>query len=172
MSFIPAGVYYGLMAAGTAASAYGTIQQGRAQRREADYNAKVEENNAISAGYAAIQEQEAAAREANQIRDTRLRALSTQRSAAAHAGLAISGSVIDVMGDSALEAEKEIQMSLYRGRVSSYNQGQQASNLRTRAKLTRMAGRNASRSATLQGVGTLIGGVGSAGAGYASFKKS
>src|SRR5690606_24225656 len=72
-------------------SAYGTIQQGKAQQKEANYAATIDDNNAISAGYAAIQQGQAAQREAEGIREERLRNLGSQRAAAAHAGLTISG---------------------------------------------------------------------------------
>lgn len=157
--------------AGAGVSAYGMVQQGRAARQEANYNAKIEENNAISAGYAAIQEQQAAQREADSLRDERIRALASQRTAVAASGLMLSGSALDVMGDTALESEKEIQMALYRGRIGSYNQTQQAANFRNRAVLTRMAGKNAARSYNMQAAGTFLSSAASTSSGYASFKK-
>lgn len=156
--------------AGAGVSAYGQIQQGKAARREANYNAAVDENNAISAGYAAIQETQAASREVEQLRETRLRNLGSQRAAAAHSGLTISGSVLDTMGDSALEIEKEIQMTKYRGRIGAYNLQQQGNNLRSRATMTRIAGKNAQSSSRYAAGGTLLSGASTAASGYSSFK--
>jgi hypothetical protein len=166
-----AAIAAGSALAGAGVSAYGMIQQGKAQRRESEYQAQVDENNAITTGYAAIQEQRNAQIEADQLRGVRDRALGSQRAAAAASGLTISGSVIDVMNDSAIEAEKEIQMSIYRGNIAAQNRRGEADNLRQRAKLTRMSGRNAQRTSFYQAGGTLLSGAASAGAGYASFKK-
>lgn len=160
-----------IMAAGAAVSAYGVIQQGRAAKREANYQAAMDENNAISSGYAAVQEQQNAAREADSIRDERLRVLSSQRSAAANSGLMISGSVNDVMMDSAIESEKEAQMAIYRGNINAYNMRQQGVNYRTQASLTRMAGSNAKKASRFTAGSTLLTGAANAGLSYASMKK-
>lgn len=158
--------------AGAATSAYGMIEQGRATKRQANYDAKVQENNAVAEGYAAIQEQQAAARDVEQLREERLRNLGSQRASAAHSGLTISGSVLDTMGDSAIASETDIQMTLYRGRMGAYNTGQRSANLLTQASMTRTAGRNAARSANLSAGGTLLGGVSNAAGGYASFRRA
>lgn len=174
MAFAPA-VWAAISAvsavAGAGVSAYGMIQQGKSQQREANYNAAAQENNAISAGYAAIQEQQAASREADALRENRDRVLASNRTAAAASGLMLSGSVIDVMGDTSLQAEKEISMAYYRGDVSTQNSRNQASNFRSQAVMTRSAGANAKRGAYFQAAGTLIGGGASAAGSYASFKK-
>lgn len=160
-----------LMAAGAAVSAYGVIQQGRAANREANYQAGVDDNNAISSGYAAVQEQQNAAREAGSIRDDGRRALSSQRSAAANAGLMISGSVLDVMGDTAIESEKEAHMALYRGDINAYNQRNQGANYRNQAVLTRMSGANAKKASKLTAASTLLTGAANAGLSYAQIRK-
>lgn len=174
MAFAPA-VWAAISAAsavaGAGVSAYGMIQQGKSQQREANYNAAVADNNAISAGYAAIQEQQAAAREADTLRENRDRVLAGNRTAAAASGLMLSGSVVDVMGDSALQAEKEISMAYYRGDVSAQNSRNQASNFRAQATMTRTAGVNAKRGAYFQSAGTLLSAGASAAGSYASFKK-
>ncbi len=158
-------------AASTAVSAYGTYQQGQAENRRMEFNAKVEENNAISAGYAALQETQAAAREAEALREDRVRVLASQRSAVAASGLMISGSAVDVMGDTALASEKEIAMAYYKGQMGAYNQTQQASNFRSQATLSRMSGQNAKRSGLYGAVGTTLSGAASIGTSYAGFKK-
>jgi hypothetical protein len=156
---------------GAGVSAYGMIQQGKAQQREANYNAAVQENNAISAGYASIQEQQSASREVDAFRENRDRVFASNRTAAAASGLTLSGSVLDVMGDTSLQAEKDISMAYYRGSVNSQNSMNQASNLRSQAVMTRSAGANAKRGAYFQAAGTLISSAASAGSSYANFKK-
>lgn len=160
-----------IAAVGAGVSAYGLIQQGKAQQRESNYNAAVSDNNAISAGYAAIQEQQAASREVDALGENRDRVLGSNRTAAAASGLMLSGSVIDVMGDTALQTEKEISMAYYRGNVSAQNSRNQASNFRSQAVMSRSAGANAKRGSYFQAAGTLLSSAASAGANYANFKK-
>ena len=156
---------------GAGVSAYGMIKQGQAQRSEMNYNAAVQDNNAISAGYAAIQEGQSAQREVDQLRETRTRNMGSQRAAAAASGLTISGSVLDTMGDSALQSEKDIQMAYYRGKVGAYNQGNQASNFRSQAGMTRTAGANAARSSYFQAGGSILSGFSQAAGSYANVRK-
>lgn len=174
MAFAPA-VWMAIAATtsviGAGVSAYGMIQQGKAAKREAEYSAAAEENNAISAGYAAIQEGQAGEREAEHLREVRLRTLASNRTQAAHAGLTLSGSVIDTMTDNAIQSEREIQMARYRGRMGAYNQMQVGANYRAQANLTRMAGANAKKSSYFQAGGTLISAAGNVAGSYASFKK-
>lgn len=160
-----------LAAVGTGISAYGLIQQGKSQQREANYNAAVQENNAISAGYAAMQEQQAAAREVDTLREQRDRMFASNRTAAAASGLTLSGSVLDVMGDTSLQSEKEISMAYYRGNVNAQNSLNQANNLRSQAVMTRNAGANAKRGAYFQSAGTLLSSAASIGSSYANFRK-
>lgn len=177
---------------GTGISAYGMIQQGniaeqqgnlqaRIAQDEANYNAKIDDNNAIRSGYAAIQEQQSADQEIDSLREQRLRALGSQRAALGKSGLTISGSGLDVMSDTAVQFEKEIQMARYRGQVGAFNYAQQAADFRSSANARRVSGRNTAISAAFSGAsakyssrlsatGTLIGGLAQAGASFASFR--
>lgn len=179
---------------GTGISAYGMIQQGkttaaqmelqsRIAQDDANYQAKLDENNAVRAGYAAIQEQQQADREIDSLRETRLRTLGSQRAALGKSGLTISGSAVDVMTDTSLQIEKEIQLARYRGQVGAYNYATQASDLRTGAAAKRIAGRNigitsaygaasARYNAAWSATGAAIGGLSQASMGYASFKRT
>lgn len=155
---------------GSGISAYGMIRQGKAEQQALNLQARIDDNNAIRAGYAAIQEREQAEREVKNIREQRDRVLSQNITAAAKSGLQISGSVVDVMGDSAIQFEKEIQMARYRGDVGAYNYASQASDFRDQASLRRMQGRATRRSSRWSAAGTFLGGAGSAGLNYASFR--
>lgn len=157
---------------GAGISAYGMMQQGRAAKAEAEYNAKVQENNAVTAGYAAIQEQQAAQRDAENLREQRIRTMASQRTAVAHSGLAISGSAVDVLGDTSIASEREIQTVLYGGRVASYNAGQQGANYLRQASFSRAAGANAKRSAYLQAGSTLLTAAAQSSMSYANFRKT
>jgi len=175
-------------------SAYGMIQQGKLQaasqelqgriaQDENNYQAKLDENNAVRAGYAAIQEQQNADREIDATREQRLRVLASQRAALGKSGLTITGSAVDVLSDTSIQMEKEIQMARYRGQIVAYNYSQEASDLRISAGARRAAGSNArltagynARSAIVNSrysaAGTLLQAAGSIGSKYASFKSS
>ena len=156
--------------AGAGISAYGMVQQGKAQKAQMEYNAKSAENDAATAGYAALQEQQAAAREAEGQREQRLRVLGSQKAAASASGLTISGSVTDVMTDTSIQAEKEIQMALYRGEIGAYNQRNRSTALRSDASMSRSAGRSALTSSYWGATGALVSGFSSAAGSYAKFK--
>lgn len=158
-----------LMAASAAVTVAGAVQQsqaakaqGEAAQRQANFEAQVQENNATIAGYQAIEARKAADREAAQIQEQRLRVLGQQRAATSASGLTLSGSALDVMSDSAIQAEKDIQMAKYRGDVGAYNATNQSRDLQTSSILTRMAGANAKAAARDRSTGALISGFGSA----------
>jgi hypothetical protein len=170
MAFLPAiGLIAGL--AGTAVSAVGMIQQGRQQNQAAKYQAQVDENNATRAGYSAIQAQEQAQREAGDIAAQRRRVLSQNIASASRSGLGIGGSVVDVMTDTALQAEQDIQMAIYRGDTSAYNYANEAASSRSNAKFSRMSGRNAVRGSYLSAGGSLLSNTSSLGLSYATYSR-
>ena len=146
-------------AAGTAVSAYGQVQQGRAAKAEAYTQARLAEEDANAAGYAGIQQGQQAEREADKIKEQRDRVLHSQIAAVSKSGLTLSGSAVDVIRDTAIEAEKEVRMAKYRGDMDSYNSAQTARNYRNQASLYRMSGNNARRSAVWGATGTLLSGA-------------
>ncbi len=132
-------------------SAYGMSQQGKSQERVAKYNAKIQENSAITAR----QEAEASAR---QIRDRANRIRGAQVAGASKSGITISGSVNDVMYDSALNSELDALTMIYKGERS-------AEGLTTQARITRYEGSESSRLATFGAGATLLTGA-AQGVGY------
>jgi hypothetical protein len=170
MAFLPAlGLIVGV--AGTALSAVGTLQAGKQANQAAQFQAKVEENNATRAGYSAIQAQEQAGREADQIRAERRRTLSQNIAAASKSGLGIGGSVVDVMQDTALQSEKDIQMAIYRGQTSAYNSAQEANSLRAQAAMSRASGKNAITGSRIGAFSSLLSNTSSLGLSYASYSR-
>ena len=97
-----------LAVASTAASVIGSLQQGQSAKAAANYNARVAENNAIAA-------RQAAAAEAARERDRALRLTGAQRAAYAKGGVTMSGSALDVIGDTAAQAELDALTILYGG---------------------------------------------------------
>jgi len=117
------------MAASAAVSAAGAIQQGYAQNEQAQYNAAVARNNAISA-------RAAAALEESNIRKKNERTLGTIRARGASDTGDLGGSALEVLGESAGEAELEALTARYTGAI----QGQRYD---SEEKLQRKRGRDA-----------------------------
>jgi hypothetical protein len=92
-----------MILAGAAAvmSAIGSVQAGQAQRKMANYNARVAEDTARSQGE----------RQQDQVR----RQMASARVAIGKSGVAVSGSPLDVLADSAAQAELDHQTILRQG---------------------------------------------------------
>lgn len=130
--------------ASASVSAYGMYQQGQAQKQIADYNAKVAKNGAV----AARQEAEA---QASLIRTRNLRIRGASEAAASKSGVTLSGSVSDVLNDSAIQGEMDALTSIYKG----YRGAQSGL---AQAELDRYQGREAGSIAGYGATSTLIGG--------------
>lgn len=116
----------------TAVSAVGAIKQGRAESRAATYNAQVAEQDAVIARQQAQQE-------AAQIdRENRMRQGAITAKAGA-AGVGMSGSVLDVLGDVVAQGELERQNAIYQGELSARGSNQTATMERKRAKTAKTA---------------------------------
>lgn len=97
-----------LAAASTVFGVGGAIQQGISAGRTANYNARLAENNAMAA-------RTAAAAEAERERVRALRLTGTQRAGYGKAGVQLSGSALDVIGDTAAQSELDALTILYGG---------------------------------------------------------
>lgn len=180
--FIPVFLAYGasgavivmlaLAVAGAATSAVGTIQAGKQQKAALDAQAQQDENNATRAGQAAVQAGEQADREAQEIAAQRRRMIGQNIASASKSGLTIGGSIVDTMTDSALQAEQDIQMAIYRGQATADNYGAEASSLRFGAKMARTAGKNAVTGSYYSATGSLLSTAGSVGTAYASMPRT
>lgn len=141
----------GLLAASAAVSTYAAVESSAAQEESAKYNAAIQNNAASAAAAEAAAE---AARSKNRAR----RLVASQRTQFAKSGGALSGSALDVLYDTALQAQMDQDAILYRG-------NRRASDSLDTANLYR---RKASSVASQRGLtigGTLLGGLsGAAGA--------
>ena len=167
---MPAAIIPILLIASAAASAYSTVQQGKQAKAQANYQAAVDENNATKKGYEQIAYAQGAAREGSHIADQRDRVLHEQINSAAGSGLMISGSVHDVMSDSAIQAQKDIDMAHYRGSVGSYNAQSEGADLMVSSTMTRLAGKNAQTASWFEAGATLAKGAAGAYGSYTSAK--
>lgn len=155
-----------LMAVGTAVSAYGTIQQGKAQKAQADFEAQQAALNARRAVGNANAEAEANDREQRFMEQGRKSTLAAQRAAVAASGLQISGSALDVMTDADLNAELQKADSRFISRVKQTNLLNQSQDLYAESGMLIRAGRSARKNANISAAGTLISGAGQAASAY------
>ena len=132
--------------ASTALGAYQSYQQGQQNQALAKYNARVAENQALQARYAAQVKEE-------QHRARILRLAGTARAGVGASGIEESGSPLLVMADSLEQAELDAQRIRYGGEVS-------AQGLESEARLQRFMGRQAASAGLFNAGGTLLSGAG------------
>lgn len=135
-----------LMLAGTAVAVYGTYQQAQAQKKSADYSARVAEQNALLA------RQQAQLRAGQQDRLNRLRLGSIRAAAGAAGGVASEGSVIDIIADQAVQNELQKQEMIYEGELK-------ARGFESQAELSRMGGEAAIQAGKVGAGSALLGGA-------------
>lgn len=149
-----------------ALGAYGTYQQSRGQKEQAqtaanaaDYNAKLAEQEAIQA------DMESRAQLAIDRRRSKS-FLSQQRTQFASSGVLIdSGSPLEIMSDNAAQLELNALQADRSKRIQSRNALADATSIR-------MGGQAVSRGLRDQATGTLLGGVANLGAGIYNFRRS
>ena len=151
-----AAIPYVVMAVGSAVSAGAAVYSGIQQKRAADYNAKMSEQNAKAID---VQTREAIRRQREQNRAI----LSAQRASALTSGVAATGSTLLVAMENARHLERNVTDIATQGNAQQYAALNQAT-------LSRMQGRAYQTSGFLQGTGTLLSGGGEAWAGYNSIK--
>lgn len=154
MAFMAAAIPY-IMAATAVVGAVGAIQQGKAAKQAADYNAQISMENAqISRSNAAA--------EAGQIsRENYLRLGAIRAAAGRNGGVSGEGSVLDVLGDVAAQGELEKQQALYQGELG-------ARGYTNTATLDRMQGKSAQRAGYMKAGTDLLSGGASA---YGTYKR-
>ena len=146
-----------LSLAGSGFSAYGSIQQGKAAKKAAEYNAAVQRNQAI------------AARQKAEFDADRQRQVAAAQRAQARAGFAKGGVVMEgtpllVLESSAEQAELDAQAILYGGDV-------QATGYEAQAGLSELEGKSAQQAGYIGAGTTLLTGAGKAGSLYELSKK-
>lgn len=133
--------------AGTAVSAVGAVQQGKAAKASADYNAAVAHNQAIAA-------RQKAEFDAERERERVQRLLGAQRAGFAKGGVEIEGTPLLVMEDAAEQGELDVQAILYGGDI-------QSDNYQAEAGLRRMEGAQAKKAGMFGAGSTLLTGASS-----------
>lgn len=130
---------------GAAISAVGTLASASAQSQSYKAQAAFQKRQAIM-------EQQRGAYEGARLRDRNDRQLASMRGQYLSSGIALSGSALDVLQDSATEASLDEQAVRYDSQV-------RADNLNWSAKMSRMNASNAMTGGVLGALSTAIGGV-------------
>lgn len=144
----------GLASAGV--GAYQSMSNASAQSDAAKYNAQVAENNAKQA-------QMEADAEAQKIRSRNRRIIASQKAQFAASGVQITGTVTDVMVDSATQGELDAMSAEYAGEVRSKA-------LQSQAELDRKAASNASKAGIFGTAGYGLQGVSIAASSYSDYR--
>ena len=137
-----------IMAAGATVSAGAAVYSGIQQKKAADYNAKMSEQNAKAID---VQTREAIRRQRAQNRAI----LSAQRASALTSGVAETGSTLLVAMENARNLERNVTDIATQGNAQRYAAMNQAT-------LSRFQGNAAMTSGILEGTGTLLSGAGQA----------
>lgn len=148
-------------AASAAVSAVGAYQQGKAQKKMANFNAKMAERNAVIQRNNALQARRQASLEADKKRAAARRYNASMRANALKSGSTISGSVADILYDSALNQEQEALTEIYKGTVSGQAYLTAARDSQAEGELTKMQGNAAYKSGLWQAGGALLQGASS-----------
>lgn len=146
-----------LAAAGTVVTILGQQKATEAQEGAAKFNAAVASNNALSS-------RQAAAAEAERIRQRNRRLAGAQRANYAKAGIDISfGTPQDVILDSAVQGEMDAMTTIYQGQTTANNQN-------ARAVLFKMEGEAARASLPWAIAGTALQGAATIASAYGTYK--
>ena len=165
-----------LMAVGTTVSAVGIIQQGKEQKRQADFAARQQEIQAQEEVYAgnvaatnARQGEADAFAQWDDAQRQRNRVMGASRAAAAKSGLTMSGSILNVEEDTAITFQREssAQLNSSLNQAGNYRAESRGLFLSSRNSLasaanSRAAGRAAKSNSYLSAAGTLMSGYGMA----------
>lgn len=137
-------------------AAYSSYQQGKFQQ-------KVANNNAEVANQMATQAIERGQRDEMRHRLKVAHMKSDQRAAFGASGRDISGSALDILGDTAMMGELDALTIRYNAQLEGYGQEVQAENFKAQGKLDRQAG-------NAQAAGTLLETAGNVGSQWYNYK--
>ena len=143
-----------MMLAGTALSAYGSIQQGQAGKQAALYNASINEQNASLA-------HDQAQQDALQVRRNAAQAQGAAIAGYGASGVTMEGSPLDVLASAASAAKLDEQTVLYRGKLKELG-------FRANATLDRMSGKTHEQQGFLNAASNILTGIGHTGVTAAS----
>ena len=167
---ISAAVANAALAVGTVATAVsttmgvvGSVQQGKAQQAQYNYQAEVARNNAKIAQANADQQRQEGIEESRLQRLRTLQAIGSQQAAMAANGIDISsGTALDIVEDTSAMGELDALTTRYNSETQALAYEQQANNFTNQANLDVFAGENAYSSGITNAISTGVNGLGNA----------
>jgi len=152
-----------MMAVGTGVSIFGQVQQGRAARAEAETEAAWQEYNArLAEQEAKVRDQQANVQTADAQKEAR-QLKARQRAQIAASGMAMSGSPLLVMNETAANLERSILEVSRRGAVEAQQLRSQAGMSLFQAETAKLRGRNAQKAAYIGALGSGLSGAANTG---------
>lgn len=140
-----------------------SVQQGKAQQAQYNYQAEVARNNAKIAQANADQQRQEGIEEARLQRIKTLQAIGKQQTAMAANGIDISsGTALDIIEDTSAMGELDALTTRYNAETKAIAYEQQANNYTNQANLDILAGQNAYRSGVTNAISTGVNGLGNA----------
>lgn len=157
-----AGVAIAATLASTAVAVTASVQQGKAQKAQANYQASLQERQAaIDARNAQLAKQQTEQRVAD--RRERFRRLeASNRARAGASGIELSGSFLDVELDNLMQSEMDVANLRFGGGMESLNLMEQADASRSNASMSRVMGKERQTASYLSAGGQALSGLSSA----------
>lgn len=138
-----------------------SVQQGKAQQAQLNYQAQVEKRNANIAQANADQKRQEGIEESRFVRMKNLQKVGAQQAALAANGVDISqGTALDIIEDTSAMGELDALTTRYNYETQAVANEQQAQNFQNQAKLDRFAGQSAYRSGIMNGIAQGVKGLG------------
>lgn len=161
ISTISAGTAIASGLAGSALGVYSSVQSGKAQKAQYEYQAAVDRKNAQIAQSNADMKRQEGIEEARTQRIKTLQAVGSQQAAMAANGFdATSGTNLDIIEDTSAQGELDALTKQYNKETEALSYETSANNYSNQANLDSMAGQNAYKTGMLNAVGTGFKGLG------------
>ena len=146
--------------ASTAVSVYSSIQQGKAQKAQYEYQAEVDKQNAKIADDNAKQVKQEGIEESRLQRLKTQQKIASQTSAMAANGIDVTqGTAVNLLGDTAMWGEMDALTTRANYDSRAYSLNNQATDLRNQAKLDTLAGQNAYKAGQLNALSNGLSGI-------------
>lgn len=162
MAFVVPFIPYIVAAVGAGVAAYGQMEQGKAAKQAAHFNALQAQDNAKIAIQNAGIEREGARAQAEQQDRLTYQRLGAIRAAVGATGTTTEGNALDVLGDAAAQSEYQRQDILYRGELAARSRVNEARGFGNTAILDTFSGNAAERAGYLRAGSELLSGAGRA----------
>lgn len=144
--------------------AVGSIAQGNAAKKAADYNAAISEQNARLAEQYAQAAEAKGEKDAQRQRVRTGQAMGEQRASLGAMGYDLSvGTPLDILSDTAAAGQIDVDNIIYNSQLEALDKRADAVNFRNKATIQRVEGKQARNAGYFDAVTTLIGGASKSG---------